>query len=271
MKRLLLVGCVLTVSTGCSMSTPGGPELKTRSEFSQLEAAIRYFQTKFGVSHLPSRIKLSETCTYLDLDADSVRFLKEMWPRLSLEPGNRYDWNGDGKVEGDWTLEGDECLVFFLGGIPNHDRARPGPLGFSTDPRNPTAHSTSRVGPFYEFTSHRLRDVHGRGFFSYTDPWRRGQPYAYFSAYGKDNGYNRDGDTDCPALGVWPYAEAVAPSPRFLRPSSYQILCAGPDGKFGPGTDVAAHVWTSATGSGMPQPGRDDLSNFHSKPLGTPE
>jgi hypothetical protein len=251
-----------------------GPFLKVKNEMTQLGTAVEIFQKKFGVSYLPSRIKLSETCNYPErdrpgtLDADSVAYLNKLWPRLDLSPGTRIDWNGDGKIEGDWILEGDECLVFFLGGVTVGDGDQVGQLGFARNPANPLDRESPEFdGPFFNFASSRLKDLHGRRFYSYLDYWEQ-TPFAYFSAYGVSNGYNRYGGSDCPSLGVWPYAEELGASPRFSNSDSFQILSAGDDGRFGPGTKDAAHTWTPAAAASVPQEGRDDLSNFHDRPLG---
>jgi hypothetical protein len=252
-----------------------GPYFQVRSDIGELESALAACRTACHVSYVPSRIKLSETCNYPQrhqpntLDFDSVQFLRTMWPRIVLEPGTRIDWNGDGRVQGDWVLEGDECLVFFLGGIPVGPGGTPGCMGFATNPRNPASPNGPHNVPFFEFKSYRLRDLHGRGFYSYLDAYST-QPYAYFSAYGQMNGYNRYGRTDCPALGVWPYAQSLGPTLQFVNPRSFQIISAGADGKFGPGTDCAAHVWTPFLASTIPADGRDDLANFSSRRLGDP-
>ncbi len=273
-KRLAV--CLALALVGCGPGENNSPHGQNGREIAMLSAAVETFQERFGVSHLPSRVKLSETGAYPDrdrpgtLDADSVAYLARLWPELPLGPGSRIDWNGDGRAEGDWELEGDECLVYFLGGIPDKAGATPFCLGFSANPRNPAAPGGQRVGPFFEFRSHRLRDLHGRGFLSYLDAYGR-RPYAYFSAYGAPNGYGRYGGTDCASLGVWPYAEALDPAPRFLNPRSFQIISAGLDGKFGPGTKDAATVWTSAQAGATPAEGRDDQSNFYDKLLGVPQ
>src|SRR5262245_19033509 len=75
------------------------------------------------------------------------------------------DWNGNGGIDapnggGDVILEGDQCLVFFLGGIPDNLSAVPNCRGFSTNPANPAAATSDRIGPFYEgFTAGRLARI----------------------------------------------------------------------------------------------------------------
>jgi hypothetical protein len=271
-KSCVLV-CLLVTAGGC-LTRHGTPVYEcTRTEIGAFNQALDIFKHRFG-SYPPSRVKLSETGNYPErdqpgtLDADSVAFLTRMWPRLRLGPGAEIDWNHDGRIEGDWTLEGDECLVFFLGGVQTQGEGNNDCCGFAADPDNPMWPPESgkpRVGPFFEFRAHRLRDLHGRGFFSYLDAFGK-QPYAYFSAFS----YDRYGGTDCSALGVWPYAESLRPRPRFWNTNSCQIICAGPDGRFGPGTTDASRVWTPANAGTVPPDGRDDLSNFHPVPLGVP-
>jgi general secretion pathway protein G len=283
MKKLF-VSCLLLATAGCGlmcwmawlMDPPFTPDLQTQTEIAELQAAVDAFREDFHVSYIPSHIKLSETGNYLQrdqpntLDFDSVQYLHKLWPKLDVAPGCRIDWNGDGRIEGDWTLEGDECLVFFLGGIPSKCGDKACCLGFDHDPKDPTARGRRRDGPYFAFFSWRLRDLHGRGFFSYLDPHRRGQPYAYFSSYGEPNGYNCYGDTDCPSLRVWPYAEVFDKTPQFLNADSCQIISAGRDGQFGPGTDSPSHAWSPTRASSVPTEGRDDRSNFYRRQLGVP-
>src|SRR5262249_15607669 len=168
------------------------------------------------VSHIPSRIKL---CKYLcqydsasPLDKDSLAYLNQVWPRLMWRrPGAgpeqvtylRIDWDG---IEGPGpaelvlkpdapppqepapvTLEGDQCLVFFLGGIPATVNGVADCTGFSRNLHNPAAAAGERISPFYEFKSSRLVRRHGNPFYSYLDAYGE-QPFAYFSAYGRSNG-----------------------------------------------------------------------------------
>jgi hypothetical protein len=245
---------------------------RTAQELADLTAAVDQFKQRLKVPYVPSRIKLSKTGNYdLDdkLDAESLGFLRRLWPKMRLSPGTPIDWNGDGQFRGDWILEGDECLVFFLGGIPQIAGGPRTCSGFSVNPSDPAERGGRRVGPFFTFGPDRLRDLHGRGFFSYLDCYGK-QPYAYFSSFKFLNNYNRYGSTDCPSLGVSPYAEALAPDPRYLNPESFQIISAGADGLFGPGTSKPAHLWSPASAGDLPAAGRDDQSNFYHRLLGEP-
>ncbi len=290
-----------------------------------MSAAVQAFQTQYKVSYIPSRIKL---CKYVahyqnnDFDRDSLAYLNQVWPRLGwITPtgpngalrARRIDWDGTNGGGGDnidpnsvpasnasntFVLDGGQCLVFFLGGIP--ETSIPGTKGFWTNPANPTVNPananapTERVPVFYEFKSNRLivitpalpnvslshyfyRDVYGK------------RPYAYFSSYGRTNGYNKYAATlgsDCAAVDrpspprqdngydriVWPLAEQLGASPRFLNPDTFQIISAGANEAFGPGSGPPGNaLWSyrnPGPAYGGTQPGSDDQCNFHSLVLG---
>src|SRR5260370_16173737 len=99
-------------------------------------------------------------------------------------------------------------------------------------------------------------------FCAYVDPYGRRtngtvQYYAYFSSFhGNQNDYNHFftlnatayPGSDCASLGVWPYATSAttgtSAKPQYVKPNSWQIICAGQDGVFGPGTDFSAQPGT---------------------------
>jgi len=219
------------------------------------------------------------------------------------------DWNGNGSLDDpEAILGGDQCLVFFLGGIPvPPSSGSRGTQGFSTNPANPAQPGGNRRGPFFNFDESRLIElavIHPPGFYSYQDPYRNApRPlgpdwvfgvYAYFSAFGRVNGYNRRGVFDCDNLGVYPYAEVsnhdvFDPNKwRYLNAKSFQIISPGADGRFGQGSDPGIAPrgnWSPSTASSSaalgcflcPAPpatlntGADDISNFYDKLLGTSE
>jgi prepilin-type N-terminal cleavage/methylation domain-containing protein len=309
--------------------------VQARTEMTQLTAAVDNFKRQYKVNYMPSMFMLCENCNDYytvgpsgpvpinQLAADSLEFLKRMFPRADFSfvpaPGtnwNQYDWNGDGGlpprpgVATPWILEGDQCLVFFLGGIP-----LPGPggfncQGFSTKPSNPAplngpqSTGTGVIPPFYSFQFPRLQllphaqvAANAAPFPSYTDPWGNA-PYLYFTSFNGANNYNRYaislGTSDCPSapifppasgMGVWPYAQVqqnlntLQYQWNYYRPESFQIVCAGPDGVFGPGSNPGtpnAASWTPGTAGafyptpapGTPAGGYDDLSNFYGLSLG---
>jgi general secretion pathway protein G len=279
------------------MGPPEGPRglRQNETDLEQLSHAVDGFVDDFKTGskgYFPSRLKLCEQYTSYDLtqklDQDSVRYLNRMFPRLDHATWTKgIDWNGNGKIDapeagGVVVLEGDQCLVFFLGGIPGTLGDSPGVLGFSTNGADPATFGGARKGPYYEFNTGRLYQRNRNGFYSYYDAYHK-QPYAYFSSYSRRNGYNRYGTSDCASLGVWPYADTLTvdargsiASIRYLKPDSFQIISAGEDGKFGPGTDLSLlprtqpFLWTPDTAPMIPEPGKDDQSNFHSNLLGKP-
>ncbi len=210
-------------------------------EINQLSQALAQFKTTYG-DYPPSRIYLSEDgnllppqgntqikagdITYAQLGQRSIAAMRKFFPRVSFNLGTAtgkwYDFNGDGLsvVNGhpqQYILQGDECLVFFLGGIPQvTSTGLYGMTGFGSDPTNPftnsvvgsTNYSANRKQPFFEFVANRLiLDPHnpyaGIGTFipplipGYLDSLGNNNPgnvpgnpinfYAYFSSYGNGN------------------------------------------------------------------------------------
>src|SRR5271157_699400 len=212
-------------------------------EINQLAQALASFKAKYG-DYPPSRIYLSEDgnlmppkgstqiatgdITYAQLGQRSIAAMRKFFPRVTFNLGtatsNWYDFNGDGsQVVGSTTtqsyiLQGHECLVFFLGGIPQPNGSGGyAASGFGKDPTNPftnnlvgqPGYSGNRQAPLFEFVSNRLvldpsNPSVGLGLAApqipgYLDSLGNPTPtgnlgdpinfYAYFSAYG-NNGYD---------------------------------------------------------------------------------
>jgi hypothetical protein len=212
------------------------------------------------------------------LATDSQAFLRKVWPRLQFGAGApKVDWNSDGTLGNfNGILEGEECLVFFLGGANNGTTF----IGFSTDATNPMNPATGRRGPYYQFEMPRVKPGPSttfagaaRPFFMYADPY--GTPYAYFSSINGPNNYSAyrgvmpaGKQHDCFSLANFPPYFQPPPSPtaalQFYNPDTFQIISAGKDGKFGPGGS-----WSPQSGpSGTAPNGADDLSNFYDSRLG---
>jgi hypothetical protein len=246
---------------------------KIASDISALSQGLESFKLKFAMDYVPSRIRLCKNRRDYNLknqlDSDSFAYLNRLWPRLDWS--QPIDWSGGAKGFVSAELEGDQCLIFFLGGIPKIVMDRHECTGFSTNPRFPAQPGGERVN-FFELDSRRLVLLHDNPFFSYRDVYGV-KPYAYFSSYRTKSGYNRYhallGKSDCDLLGIWPYAEALTPFPRYLNPESYQIISAGWDCKFGPGTELpSGQTWTPATANLIAPEGRDDRANFYDRALG---
>jgi prepilin-type N-terminal cleavage/methylation domain-containing protein len=283
-------------------------DAKVKNDISQLSQAVQAFMTQYQVDYIPSRIRLYTAVTQKSaggnydtsltggvptnqLEYDSYNYLTRVWPRLAGQTVT--NWSPDYPLSGGATfydLEGEECLTFFLGGIPTVATSNGVPTcnGFATNPADPTSHvsnaSATFVAPFYGFTADRLTLGPSQAFFVFADSYEKGQPYLYFSSNRKTNGYNRYytqlAKSDCASYGVWPYAEGIGPPAHYLNPSTFQIISAGRDGAFGPGTDLThspVPTWSAITapdyGLAFTPPNKpfeDDVSNFHPNFLGVP-
>jgi general secretion pathway protein G len=192
----LLVALLLPAIQAAIRSAKSGA---VQAEISMLAQALADFKSKFG-DYPPSRVVLNENgylpvgtaavpsgasadITVSQLSTRTVTAMRKFWPRapfiLGSPPSNTattvppiwFDFNGSGAFEGgpgkDFVLQGHECLVFFLGGIPLKD-ATTGLIsvtGFSKNPMNPfmssvtasNAYSGNRNPPLFEFVSGRLQ------------------------------------------------------------------------------------------------------------------
>lgn len=288
--ELLVVIVILAVLIGLLLAAVfrglvTGKITGNRSDISQLEVAMEAFKTKFGV-YPPSKIMLCENFANYNniaadrLQSDSVSLLQKMFPRIdtAVWAAQGIDWNGNGAIDPAVVLEGDQCLVFFLGGIPGNS-SPPSVLGFSSNARNPAITTGDRIGPFFEFKSNRLVRLRANAYYSYLDYYGSsdgngtrtgGGVYAYFSSYKNRDGYNRYSwlyrqssqsppVSDCSGLGaVWPYAQEAGlvaldstepPPAKYLNPTSYQIISPGANGKYGMGSagirpPSNQNVWT---------------------------
>ncbi|MBI3409454.1 MAG: type II secretion system protein [Planctomycetes bacterium] len=264
---VLLVGLL---AAGIIPLLSKGPEITTVNEIRQLEIAVQNFKNKYHVWP-PSKIRLYPNYTDYNLanpnDAESLAYINQLWPRIGAFTG--VIWNGMDINKHE--LDGDQCLVFFLGGPAPLVGGIFGPQGFSTNPTNPVNLTGDRVGPFYTFDQSRLYDrKSGENFPSYYDPWNRKIPYVYFSSGKTVNGYNSGGAwSHTITIGsetISPYYEVL--NTRYPNPNSYQIISAGKDGLFGTTTQ-----WRAPSASAdAPDTGNsfDNQVNFHPSKLGVP-
>jgi prepilin-type N-terminal cleavage/methylation domain-containing protein len=241
-----------------------GRQLRNRHELALLDTAVQTFQTEYNVPYMPSSISLNNPS-----DDASNTYLTKMFPRYNRN--QIYKWNGQGG--GSVTLQGYECLVFFLGGIPTSG-ATPTCQGFSTNPSDPTDFSNpqNRKAPLFEFQADRLKRTRS-GFLMYLDTWGK-SPYAYFSSISpKSNVYNPN---DCgnissetlasgSCLPVKPYMEL---SGSYQKLNGWQIISAGENGKFGPGGVIWGKGNPVRKASGLY--GYDDQTNFSDNLLSQP-
>ncbi|HTU19844.1 MAG TPA: type II secretion system protein [Gemmataceae bacterium] len=250
---LIIAILVSLISSAVMMAMGKIPETQTSTEISQMGTALQAMMADFNLDvPPPSTLVLSETAP---LTTASGTFLAQMFGR-NLGAGQPFvDWNGDGQPNGPWTLGGEECLVFYLGGINLQ--------GFSYNKMNPTPIAGQKMhGPYFNFVTSRLYPV-ATGFYVYLDPWQSksgalygtlgGSPYAYFSSNGINNAY-----ANTSGYGAAPYF--ITGTTQYMNPNTYQIISAGKDGYFG------TVGWTPT--SGATGHGADDQANFSSKVLG---
>ncbi len=263
---IAIIAILVSLTAAAVMKVLGKiPEVTTRTEISQLETALADFVSTYSLSKPPpSYLILHEDGAWnLSNPAElaSLNFLKQCFGK-NFAWNSPTDWNGDGTItSGGIHLQGQHCLVFYLGGIPAPLTSPNGCLGFSTSPITPAMAGGDRKGPFYEFKTTRLVRDPTNNFFVYLDAWQAKpspKPYAFFSTQGIMNGYNlytAAAGGDCVGIGASPYLDGLntaTKTPIYTYNTKYQVISAGQDGHFGSG------VWTG----GAAGAGADDQANF---------
>jgi prepilin-type N-terminal cleavage/methylation domain-containing protein len=204
-------------------------EVQNRNNVQQLSSAVSAFVAKTGVDYIPSAIVLRNDGAYTTsaTDVASLAYLKRLWPRLAFP----ITWcpNDPSGSLAPYTLEGDQCLVFFLGGVQVNGAC----FGFSTNATNPMQATPGTVfnPPYFDFPSNQLvnpllafpKASYTSPFLTFLDPYN--SPYAYFSSRGNVGGLANAYSADCPALGVLPYHDPN--TTKFYNPQGFQIISAG--------------------------------------------
>jgi len=106
---------------------------------------------------------------------------------------------------------------------------------------------------------------------SYFDAYKKA-PYVYFSSMSRGSRANAYDPTPH-SLGVSPYVQSLAPSTTYFNPTTFQIISAGLDGQFGPGSTVSlTPLKQQAYPYPLPKQNQDDMANFNdSAKLGSPQ
>ncbi len=167
------------------------------------------------------------------------------------------------------SLQGSQCLVFFLGGNKLQ--------GFSTrGPYDGTGLNSKKVA-YYEFPETRLfSDTSSAYYGSYLDPY--GKPYAYFSTV-QGEGYSDDAVHRYTPIDstsqLWALKNAAG---KFYNIGKIQIISGGPNEELATNVTglsatnkILSDVYTPGSGQyGAAQPGEDDIANFNGTvPLGS--
>lgn len=257
--ELLVVLVILAVLVALLLPAINGAVRRARgaavqAEINGLAQALQDFKQKYG-DFPPSRVILNESGVLPTgvtapvassassdilvgaLAQRTITAMRKFWPRAPFVtqgnaspipgyPNAWYDFNGDAKTgPQNYVLQGHECLVFFLGGVPLNANGTVSMIGFGKSPTNPFSngvvgsamYSNNRNAPFYQFSSSQLQltsnlisgyggsqFVYSHGIPGYIDQLNgRGDGqsfYAYFST-NVGNGYdpndeNLAGDQD---------------------------------------------------------------------------
>jgi prepilin-type N-terminal cleavage/methylation domain-containing protein len=270
------------------------PEVATATELQQMGGGLQQFQQKTGATWIPSQLHMCQNMKSYNLamnanntpvnqlDYDSYTFITNFIGKNSNTFKAKWSstgiyWVSTMPAGADEVLEGEQVLVFLLGGIQTVSGTQYNCIGFNPDVTNPDVAATpgQAIGPYFAFISSRLSlPPNGKYFAAYQDAYgaRVGGKvnyYAFFTCYKSSNGYNRYGTSDCASLGVWPYASSAATPqsklPTYVNSDTWQIICSGTDGNFGAGTDPTSatpYYWNPSTYGAIPLAGQDDQANF---------
>lgn len=236
------------------------------SDIKNLEKAIGDFKLKFGVEP-PSSITLYEdpagwakrnppnTVAQVQESARSRAIIRQIWPQFDFTLRREINGDRDPTPDDEISLQGAECLAFFLGGVCSTDMmdqtgatiasGPPAnspvkkwiPLGFSINPSNPFARGGTRVGPFVELDSDRLINIDGdtdpEGAPEYLDTLPgQTKPLIYASSY-DGRGYRASDLVTGPGCTFTSVYTKTGGQP--YNPKSFQIISAGFDSDYGTG------------------------------------
>lgn len=270
----ILVAVIVILAVGLLLpairSTPPPKRVyQVKSEFERLSMAIMGFKARFGVPP-PSTITLfrHHKGWMSPEGARSRRLLRQLWPQLNVAD-ETFKFLPVEEV----TLNGPECLVFFLSGRFKDGR----PVGFSKDPTNPfRVDNSGRDGPFFEFRggfngqhfTDRFIDANNNRFPEYLSclPGAK-QPYLYVdlerplsivTLKQSLGGYMPDIYRSTPGDAGTPWNDGT-----------YQLICASYDDEFGEGGFLKLEP-DNFPNSNDRKFDRDNLTNFAWGPLETP-
>ncbi len=243
-------------------------EARVQAEMKDLDGALARFKGLYGV-YPPSSITLYETSmgdpswaahgmAGSATDVERIRsreLIKNIWPSFDFDTPINLNRDSD-TTDGPVTLVGAECLVFFLGGLPEPSMTVPNPNAlnsFSTDKAHPFNAGGSREQLLFEFQSIRLIDSNSNGFREYVDTigGTTSDPYVYASGY-EGTKYN-DADV-APLTAVYLQADGTTP----YNKTTYQLISPGMNRKLGDGGTYDPGDPSTLAGEND----RDNLTNF---------
>jgi len=238
-------------------------EAQVSVEIESFTQALEAFKNEYG-SYPPSRIILCEDGDYsparFPANLQAVRqrtldYMRKFFPRAPLRTdggkawtilakptsqtdpkSNFYDFNGNDQPDSGYiVLQGHQCLVFFLGGIPAYNNTGTLSLeGFGKNPSNPFVASKDnsaadptwnkfaqsiRNNPFYRFDSNRLViDGNYPGYIDSLDTVNDKRFFAYFCSYNgiydlDDCNFVETDDNNNPLIGGFEFLGKTFSSP----------------------------------------------------------
>jgi prepilin-type N-terminal cleavage/methylation domain-containing protein len=235
------------------------------NDISLLETACVKFNQDFGFNP-PSTFTIPAVKN--SADPNFILFTK-MYPRWMSAVA---DGTATGLPNAGVVLNGNQSMVYFLGG--------PGNNGWATDAPLDAGAATTKKGPYFDFKPDRLTPGSAFGAPSalpvFLDPYKNppaapnGTPYAYFGSVAG----GRYPAVAC--FGVMPFVETASGATvvKYVNQGTVQIISAGEDGAFGPGCPLVGAVQCKYT-AGQSAPaagispygegdvGADDIANFN--------
>ena len=254
---------VALVSPAILNALGSAEEAAVAVELTQLDQALTAFNAKFD-RYPPSSITLYGDKAGWDGDPVAKSAIRSIWRDFDFSTGGRV---ASGVPQSDpslpdfhpWgtdmiTLTGDECLVFFLSGVPDSNGTL---TGFSVDSRRPFQVGGSRIDPFFtgwKDRETRLIDTDGDGIFAYTDGLSDTDATIFYSAATRGR-YASSQPAYFQADGTTPW-----------NPDTFQLIAPGEDGNLGTITEAAAGakvIWSEGITLGNTrQTERDNITNF---------
>jgi len=283
--ELLIVLAILAMLAGLLLAAVGRGSsaahvTATVAELSNLEKAIQDFKLKFGMEP-PSFMLIYEDGPNWGTSLAARRsraVMMKMWPDYDFA---QRDINNDGDDTDVITLQGPECLLFFLGGNGVLYGMNRQAQGFSANPANPFVAGGQRIGPFHEFNTARFVDIDGDGNPEYLDPIpNQLLPILYFSSY-DGSGYRPYGVDGTPGNAddeiieqsgtdvinsiymvqddnwAMNMSRPSAMATNFHKPRSFQLISPGLDFQFGSGG-----TWVSGRGLAVKNDGMDNYRDI---------